>query len=327
MYRVGIVGCGGISGVHAKVLSGMEDVSLIACADILPQRAQALADQFGCRAYDSFTEMLDSEPLDAVHICTPHYMHPMMAGVAARRGIAVFTEKPPAIDLAGWEEIKAAARLVPLGVCFQNRYNGSVLACEGLLRENTYGPLLGIRAFVTWSRGENYYAPGGWKGGWATEGGGALINQAIHTLDLIIRLMGRPDQVASTIANHHLQGHIQVEDTAEIWMKRGNTTAHLYASTAYITDAPVLLELQFQDAVLRLEDDRLELRRQGETTRLPCPADEKMGLSYWGAGHKRCIEDFYRCLPHPEMHKNNAASCEDTMQVLLKVYEQNAKAL
>lgn len=139
--------------------------------------------------------------------------------------------------------------------------------------------------------------------------------------------MGRPDQVASTIANHHLRGVIQVEDTAEVWMKRGNTVALLYASTAYAADAPVLLELQFQDAVLRLEDDRLELRRQGEITRLTCPADEKIGLSYWGAGHKRCIEDFYRCLPHPETYRNNAASCEDTVQVLLKVYEQNTKGL
>ena len=139
--------------------------------------------------------------------------------------------------------------------------------------------------------------------------------------------MGRPDQVASTIANHHLRGLIQVEDTAEVWMKRGDTTALLYASTAYAADAPVLLELQFQDAVLRLEDDRLELRRLGKTAMLPCPADEKMGLSYWGAGHKRCIEDFYRCLRHPEAYKNNAASCEDTMHVLLKVYEQNARVL
>ena len=88
MYRVGIVGCGGISGVHAKVLSGMEDVSLVACADILPQRAQALADQYGCRAYDSFIGMLEGEPLDAVHICAPHHLHPMMAGEAARLGIA-----------------------------------------------------------------------------------------------------------------------------------------------------------------------------------------------------------------------------------------------
>ena len=100
-------------------------------------------------------------------------------------------------------------------------------------------------------------------------------------------------------------------------------TLHLSAPS----DAPVLLELQFQDAVLRMEDDRLELRRQGETTRLPCPADEKMGPSYWGAGHKRCIEDFYRCMRHPEAYKNNADSCEDTMQVLLKVYEKNAEAL
>ena len=133
--------------------------------------------------------------------------------------------------------------------------------------------------------------------------------------------------MASTIANHHLRGIIQVEDTAEIWMKNGDTTALLYASNAYTADAPVLIELQLEDAVLRVEDDRLELRRQGTAVQLHCAADEKIGRAYWGAGHKRCIEDFYRCLSHPETYRNSAASCENTMQTLMKIYEQNPAAL
>ena len=159
-----MIGCGGISSVHGKVLSEMDNAALTACADILPDRARAIAGQYGCRAYESFTQMLDTEPLDAVHICTPHHLHPMMAEEAARRGIAVFTEKPPAINIEGWEKIKAAARLVPLGICFQNRYNDNVLACERIIQAGTYGSLLGIRAFVTWSRGAAYYTASDWKG-------------------------------------------------------------------------------------------------------------------------------------------------------------------
>ena len=117
MFRVAIIGCGNISAVHAQALRELENTELTACADLIPERAE----KYGCPAYTDWKEMLEKERPDAVHLCTPHHLHPAMALHAARMGIAVFTEKPPAIDPAGWEDVRRAAGLVPVGVCFQNR--------------------------------------------------------------------------------------------------------------------------------------------------------------------------------------------------------------
>ena len=317
MYRVAIIGCGSISAVHAQVLQELEDTQLIACADLIPERAS----RYGCAAYTDWLSMLDREHPDAVHLCTPHYLHPAMAAEAARRGIAVFTEKPPAIDREGWAQVKQAATLAPVGVCFQNRYHPGIALCRDLIARNEYGPLRGIRAFVTWNRTAEYYAASPWKGRWATEGGGALINQAIHTLDLMIGFLGMPDRAEAAMRNHRLRDAVEVEDTAEIYLRRGDVPALLYASNAYSQDAPVLLELHLEGAVLRLEGDVLTVLRDGERKEIPCPMGTALGRSYWGAGHKACIADFYRCVRTKAPYPNDPASCEATMQTMLTLYE------
>ena len=318
MFRVGIIGCGGISAVHAQVIKELENTELAACADVIPERAA----RYGCAAYTDWREMLDREKPDAVHLCTPHYLHPVMAAEAARRGIAVFTEKPPAIDPAGWEQVKQAAKRVPVGVCFQNRYHPHIQSCKRFLQEGTYGKLRGIRAFMTWNRTAEYYAAADWKGKWATEGGGALINQAIHTLDLIVGFLGVPDQAEAALRNHHLRDAIEVEDTAEIYLRKGNVPALLYASNAYSQDAPVILELHFDQAVIRLEGDLMTVIRDGKKQEIPCVTDPVLGRSYWGAGHKACIADFYRSIETGTPYQNAPASCDATMQTLLKLYSQ-----
>ena len=318
MFRVGLIGCGGISAVHAHVLRELENTDLIACADVIPERSA----RYGCAAYADWREMLDREKPDAVHLCTPHSLHPVMAAEAASRGIAVFTEKPPAIDLAGWEQVKAAARRVPVGVCFQNRFHPHIQTCKRFLREGTYGALQGMRAFVTWNRTAQYYAAADWKGKWATEGGGALINQAIHTLDLLIGFLGMPDQAEAMMGNHRLRGAIEVEDTAEIYLRRGDVPALLYASNAYSQDAPVMLELHFAGAVVRLEGDVMTILRDGQKQEIPCVTDPVIGRSYWGAGHKACIAAFYRSIETGAPYPNDPASCEATMQTLLSLYDQ-----
>ena len=318
MFRVGIIGCGGISAVHAHVLGELANTELAACTDVIPERAA----RYGCTAYTDWQEMLAHEKLDAVHLCTPHYLHPVMAAEAAHLGVAVFTEKPPAIDAAGWEQVKAAARQAPVGVCFQNRYHPHIRSCLRFLREGTYGELRGIRAFVTWNRTAEYYAAADWKGKWATEGGGALINQAIHTLDLIIGFLGLPDQAEATMRNHHLRDVIRVEDTAEIYLRKGGVSALLYASNAYSQDAPVILELHFDQAVIRLEGDLMTVIQQGSRQEIPCITDPILGRSYWGAGHKACIADFYRSIETGTLYQNDPASCDATMQTLLKLYAQ-----
>ena len=225
-FRVGLVGCGGIAQVHGAVLRDLEGVDLAACADIRPERAHAFAETFGGAPYDSLEAMLDAERLDCLHICTPHYLHTPMARLAAEKGIHVFTEKPPVMDRAQWADFQALEHApVRVGVCFQNRYNASVQLLRRLLDSGRPGKLLGARAFVTWKREAPYYTESGWRGSLATEGGGVLINQSIHTLDLLVRFLGRPRQVEASIANHHLKGVIEVEDTMEAYLNFGGPSA------------------------------------------------------------------------------------------------------
>ena len=318
MFRVGIIGCGGISAVHVQALRELDTTQLISCADVIPEQAA----RFGCTAYTDWREMLDSEKPDAVHICTPHWLHPAMAEEAARRGIAVFTEKPPAIDSAGWDLVKKAAGLVPVGICFQNRFHPHVQDMKRFLAEGTYGSLRGIRAFVTWNRTASYYTASGWKGKWATEGGGALINQAIHTLDLMIGFLGTPDCAEAVMRNHHLSGITEVEDTAEIYLRKDRIPALLYASTAYSQDAPVILELHLEQAAVRLEGEMMTVIREGQRQEFTCKTDPAIGRSYWGACHKACIDDFYRSISRGTPYQNDPASCEATMQTVLKLYAQ-----
>lgn len=321
--KVGIIGCGGIAHVHAAVLKELPGITVVGCADIRPERAGEIAELLGTRSYSSMEELLDAEHPDAVHLCTPHDLHAPMTEAAAARGIAVFTEKPPVISRAQWASMLECAKRVPIGVCFQNRYNPNVVRARKILAEGTYGKLLGARAFVTWNRGEAYYSDD-WHGKKVREGGGVLINQAIHTLDLMLGFLGHPDTVGSTLANHHLRGVIDVEDTAEICVTSGSRRGILYASNAYTADAPVLLELHTEKAFLRLEEDRLTVCSEGRVFSESFDSDARLGKAYWGAGHKRCITDFYRCLRTGEPFPNDLLSCTDTVETLLKIYDPEA---
>ncbi|MDD6032061.1 MAG: Gfo/Idh/MocA family oxidoreductase, partial [Oscillospiraceae bacterium] len=172
MKRAAIVGCGGISAVHAAVLNALEGVKLVACADIRPERAEAMAEKYGLHAYDSLESMLDAEQIDVLHICTPHYLHVPMAAEAHRRGIHVFTEKPPAISKEQEAELFAIASDggARIGVCFQNRYIEAARKLKSMVDSGETGRILGIRGFVTWARDERYYVESGWRGKLATEG-------------------------------------------------------------------------------------------------------------------------------------------------------------
>lgn len=325
MIRVGLAGCGAIARVHAAVLRSLPGVQLCACCDIVREKAEDLARADGCAVYENYTDMLDQEKPDAVHLCLPHYLHVPMAEAAAERGIAVFTEKPPAIDRQQWERLRKAAGKVPVGVCFQNRYNMNVQAAKARIADGTYGALTGARAFVTWRRDAAYYRDSAWRGRRETEGGGALINQAIHTLDLLVWIMGAPETVKGTLRNHHLAGQTEVEDTAELFMRLGGKPALLYASNAYATDAPVLIEFQMEKAALRLEGNTLDIITPDGTEHLTFPVPETLGKGYWGNGHLPCIRDFYRSLEEKRPYQNDVASVADTTEAMLQIYESERR--
>ena len=324
-FRVGLVGCGGIAQVHGQVLRELEGVTLTACADIRPERAEAFSEKFGATPYPSLEEMLEQEQLDCLHICTPHVLHTPMAQMAAERGIHVFTEKPPVIDRQQWREFQALAEFpVRVGVCFQNRYNPSVQLLRQVLREGKAGKILGARAFVTWHREAPYYTESGWRGRLATEGGGALINQSIHTLDLLGQFLGRASQVEASLMNHHLKGVVEVEDMLEAYITFEDAHALFYATTAYCADSPVLVELVCENATLRMEEQEVTLSwKDGakEQIHLAAPKSPATGKAYWGASHGRCIADFYRCVREGTPFPNDIPGIRNTAELLLATYQ------
>ncbi len=321
--KVAVVGCGGIAAVHAGVLRQLDGVEQVGFADIRPERAERFAAQYGGRAYTDYRQMLEAERPQALHICTPHYLHVPMALEALGRGVHVLMEKPPAIGEAQMQDLRAAAAAAGarLGICFQNRYNPGFVEAQALLRSGEAGALQGARAFVTWRRDAPYYTDSGWRGSRATEGGGVLINQSIHTLDLLCRLCGRPESVRATTANRHLSGVIEVEDTAEAYIRFPGCTALFYATTAFCCDRPVLLEAVCEGAVIRLEDAAAEITfADGRVRRIAAEAADTGGKRCWGNSHGRLIADFYRCVQEGTPFACDLASTEDTFALLMAIF-------
>lgn len=322
MLKAAIVGCGGIAQVHGKVLHDFEGAELVACADIIPERAEKLAASYGGKAYSSLEEMLEKEQVDVLHICTPHYLHTPMMKYAVEKGLKVFTEKPPAMTFEQWDEFKKAAKDADVGICFQNRYNQSVQHIKKLMENGTTGAIKGVRAFVTWSRGESYYVDSGWRGSLKTEGGGVLINQSIHTLDLMVYLAGAPKWTDASCSNHHLKDVIEVEDTMEALISFGDFNGLFYATTAYSTDSPVMVEFICENCFIRMEEKDLLIRyNDGKEERFHFEENENgVGKSYWGSGHHACISDYYNYVSAGKKAPINADNCDVSIRTMLSMY-------
>lgn len=326
--KTGVVGCGAIAPLHVQALSDLPKVTLTGLVDPDPEAIRRLNASWtaanmstgrdGPKAYSDLAAFLKQGHPDVVHICTPHHTHVPLAVQALEAGCHVLMEKPPGISESGLETLASTVKESgkKLGICFQNRFNLASQQAYHLIQTGKVGPVKTARAFVTWKRDQSYYRQGDWRGRWETEGGGVMINQAIHTLDLLIWLAGKPLSVEGSISNRHLRGIIEVEDTAEMFLTlENNITALFYATTAYGSDAPVFLELECERARLRLEGDRLTMddgsveAESGERLKALLKQEPAMpeadgsvpgvtpeGKSCWGQSHSMLIRAFYDSL-------------------------------
>jgi len=319
-----IAGCGKIFPMHAVPVSRDPHAVLTAVCDVKPERAGAAAERFGCRAYTDFEVMLEQEKPDVVHICTPHYLHVPMAIYSLERNINVFMEKPPAISFDQLEELKKAAAKseAQLGFCYQNRYNASIRAAKDLIDSGKAGKVLGARAFVTWCRGAAYYTESGWRGSLKTEGGGVLINQSVHTQDLLCFLLGDPTTVDATMTNHHLKDVIEVEDTLEAYIDFNGVHASFYATTSYCADVAPLIEIACENMTIRVEDPHVTVYpKDAAPYQLSVETLPPIGKSYWGTGHTACISDFYQSLRDNRRFSLNLETMEPSIRLMLGTYE------
>jgi len=211
--KFAIVGCGTIAGFHAQAIKRIAGAELVCAHDAVPAMAQKFGETHGVKIYDTFEELLNGDA-DIINLCTPSGMHSGQAAAAAARGKHVVVEKPMAITVAGAEEVIEACDKydVKLTVISQLRFTKSAQRIKAAIDGGRLGRLVNGSAYMKYYRSPEYYAGSNWRGTWALDGGGALMNQGIHGVDLLQYIMGPVKSVcgyARTLARD-----IETEDTA-----------------------------------------------------------------------------------------------------------------
>jgi predicted dehydrogenase len=226
--RAAILGCGKVGRLHARALASLDNCELVAACDA----DRARAESFGVPAFTDPLKMFRDAGVEAITVCTPHPLHVEAVEAAASVGVHVLVEKPMAASVADCDRMLAAARAVKLAVISQRRWYEPVLRMKAAIDAGKIGrPVLGTVVMLSW-RDEAYYRSDSWRGKWSTEGGGVLVNQAPHQLDILQWLMGEIEEVRSFWGNLN-HPYIEVEDTAVAAIRfRGGGLGSIVASVS-----------------------------------------------------------------------------------------------
>jgi len=299
-FKAAIVGLGAIAPMHITPLEAL-GISITAVCDKDLEKANAVAAQTGAKAYTCYQEMLKTGGFDVVHICLPHFLHAPVAIEAMNAGYHVLTEKPMATTIACAREMisTAKANAVTLGVIFQNRYSPGATLIKETLESGALGKVTGGWIRVTWHRNDEYYSSSDWRGKWATEGGGALINQSIHSFDMMTHFIGAPTYVEASIANR-AHPAIEVEDIAEGVITYGQIPVSFFVNTYHPYDAPASVEVICENGKASLIGEDAEIVFH-DGKKLTAGADkaamQQYGVKvYWGVSHVKQIKSFYESL-------------------------------
>ena len=316
MMKTVIVGAGVIGRVHLKSMLELGMMPAAIC-DIDTEKARALLSelQLDLPVYGDYLAMLDELRPDSVHICTPHHLHADMIVLALSRNINVLCEKPLCIRHADIPRILDAQRAstATLGVCHQNRYNPANVFLKDYLAGKTVRAAHGT---VAWHRDGSYYRSAEWRGKWATEGGGVMINQALHTLDLLQWMLGYPASVTASICNLSLGGEIEVEDTAFAAFA-GKAPFTFAATNAAGASLPVQITLRTTEEEIVLLphsvmiDGKVVFHEQKQIV---------LGKTCYGNGHLALIADFYDAIEKGRPFAIDGEAAANVIRIILSMY-------
>ena len=323
-FKVALVGCGAIAPNHLGALSTNTDVEVVALCDTVKERAEARAAEYSLssRIYTDYSELLSSEELDAVHICTPHYLHAPMTIAALEKNINVFLEKPACINREELSQMLEAEKksAATVCVCFQNRLNPSTALAEKIINED--GGAIHAYGTIFWQRSKSYYTDSGWRGSMRTEGGGVMINQAIHTIDLMTQFLGTPTSVCATVSNHHLKGVIDVEDSAEgiIYYSEGKQ-ANFYFTTSYLGKETTTISISTKNHRIDIKSPDVYV----DDVKIcdPSLVSDYCGKECYGNGHKHLISKFYTALKNGTPVPISLSSAQYALRILLAAYKSH----
>lgn len=329
MRTAAIIGCGDVSTIHTEALATMDDASIIAVCDTDEQRLAVAADKHGVPGFTDHLTLLQTSRPDVVHICTPHNQHASPAIDFLERGVNVIVEKPLAHNESEGQRLIHVAEqsTAKIAVCFQNRYNTTTQTMHTLLSSGELGAVLGASATVLWHRTASYYQDRPWRGTWAGGGGGLLMNQAIHTVDLLQWLLGDVTSVSGHAATRFLGDTIEVEDTAEFVADHaGGVRSVFYATLANAVNAPVSIDVVTEKATLSLRGELTVSHADGRMDVIAERQAPSGGRAYWGVSHELLIRDFYAQLDRPEPFWISPREAAKSLRIVQDVYRQTYPA-
>jgi UDP-N-acetyl-2-amino-2-deoxyglucuronate dehydrogenase len=302
--HVGLIGGGNITETHARAVRGVPGGSIAAIYGTNAERVDRLCREHGGRGYQTFDAFLRHRPMDLVMIGSPSGLHAAHGIAAAQCGLHVLTEKPIDVTTENADGLIHAAEQarVKLGVIFQDRVKPDIQKLKRWVDQGVLGRPLRADARVTWYRPPEYYADSKWRGILALDGGGALMNQGVHTVDLLLWLLGDVVRVqARTATALHA---IETEDTALAILEfASGALCSLQATTAAYPGYPRRLEITGSQGTVILEHDRIvaaDLRDAGAAVLEPSAGDDNQSASSPVVsdirGHQAVLEDFLRAI-------------------------------
>ena len=324
----GIVGCGNVAHVHALALREMDDVTLTACYDVKEDKAQLFGEKYGIRWFSNLNDFL-KERLDIISICTPSGSRKDVAIRAMERGINVITEKPMEVTLEAIDEmIEASERYgVTLACILQTRFAPAEQKMKEMLDRGELGKVVLLEADVRWFRSKEYYRSGGWRGTWRFDGGGALMNQAIHTIDLMMWYGGDVKKVYGTAKT--LFHEIEVEDTAVANLEfRKGALGVIKATTSITPGFPRKLGVYGTKMSMELIGEDLYVydfeRRGGERIvegETVATSSNPAGFSH--ENHKKQFLDFVDAVRRGRKPMVDAKEARKVVELILSIYESS----
>ncbi|APX34918.1 dehydrogenase [Brachybacterium sp. P6-10-X1] len=335
--RIGLVGYGDVSVVHVGAIEAIDGLELVGIADRDPAARGRAAAETGLPTYPTVEELIDALGPDCVHVTTPHDQHVGPSLAALERGVHVLQEKPLAHTLAEGSRLVDALGAVTapradggagapkIGICFQNRYNRAGQELARLLASGQLGAVQGAWASVVWSRTGDYYAAKPWRGRWENAGGGLLINQAIHTLDLVQWLIGPVERTEGLVSQKKFASVTEVEDTADLVLHHASgVTTTFYATLTAPVARPVEFEVATENAYLEVRSGRgggLTVRwADGRVDTYSDRVATAGGRAYWGVSHEELIRDFYASLDGPDPFWIGPGEAMASLEILKDAY-------
>jgi len=330
--RFGIIGTGVGANFCTEGLSIIADTGvakLVAVTSRREKRAKEFASKWNLNLwYTDYEEMLEKAGIDAVIISTPHYLHYPMALDSMKAGKHVLVDKPMAINLKEADEMikEAEKRNLKLGVNLQSRFDPTIRKVKDAAEEGRFGRLILGEATVKWFRTQEYYDSSPWRGRWSTEGGGALINQAIHTIDLLLWIMGPPKYLwaqTDTVAHK-----IEVEDLAVAAIRFENgALGVVQGSTATYPGLPTRLEIHGTKGTAIVEGEVLKRWSVlGEEEIVTEKAKE--GLKSWASpelvpatNHAALIKDFAESILNDREPFVSGIEGRRSLELIMAIYE------